>query len=224
MELIVIFVGVLMAFAAENWREERSFRADAHESLRLMLDDLASDSAEFQGLAESLEARKADLAWLVAQRDRDEVPADSIAAALWAFNSQTRAAKSRTAWEGMENANRLAWIEPDTLRAAIGQYYQERHALYDYWADLADRSGEDLILEDLFRHVEMLPGRDPGDFWPAESRRLPLASSWREFRDDRVLQNKLVSLGRVMDFLAGFAMGASEEATALMVAIRAESP
>lgn len=221
-ELIVVFVGVLLAFAAENWREERSFRADARESLRLMLGDLASDSAEFEDLAESLERKTGELAWLVQMRDRAEVPADSVAQVLWTFNNQVRITPSRTAWEGIENANRIAWIEPDSLRFALRRYYQGTHGEYAYWQGILDESGAILILEELFEHVEMLPGREPGRLWPARENRLPLASSWSDFKGDRMLQNQLISYGRIVDFLAGYARNAGLEATGLMAAIRSE--
>lgn len=220
-ELIVVFVGVLLAFGAENWREARADRAEARAGLSLMLQDLAADSAALEAIARSLERKTLEIAWLVEQRDRESVPTDSLSQAMWTFNTQTVVTLNRAAWEGMETSNRIPDITSESLRIAVVGYYQATHGRYSYWEGVTQDLGNDL-LDDLYDHVRLVGGREVGTLWPTAEQRLPLASSWREFRNDLPVQNRMVMFGRVIEFFAGFTRSASAEATELMQAIRME--
>ena len=46
-EFSIVFLGVLLALAADGFRESRAESAEARASLELLLSDLAADSADF---------------------------------------------------------------------------------------------------------------------------------------------------------------------------------
>lgn len=222
-ELLIVFVGVVLALAAENLREERAARVDARQSLELMLDELAGDSAAFLGQARDLELKAAGFAWIVENRDREAVPADSVAEILYRlFNVQTRITMNASAWETLETAGRLQLVEPDSLRRAILDYYQGRQERTYYWRETMDSLFEDRVMPSLWTHVRLESGGAPGSMWPPATTRLPLVSTWREFQNDRVLQNDIVMMGRIVEFAATYIRGSSDAATDLMRMIRSE--
>ena len=221
-ELLIVFVGVLLAFAADDFREARSERAEARQSLQLLLVDLAADSAGFARASEWYGDETTDIAWLVQNWHRDNVPIDSLEAGLYTFSNRWTLQLSASAYAGLESPNGLRLIPSSSLRQALLDFYRRRHPDIQRWD--ADTGGlhRTLVVDYLGTHVLNLPGAAPGSMWPPPEARVTLRTSWPELQSDAELHNVMVQLGRFIDTYASILAQGEEAATQLMVMIRAE--
>ena len=161
-EFLIIFVGVVLALAADDLRETRSETEEAEESLALVLADLMADSADFASVGEAVDGHVEAAAWLVERWEDPGTDPDSAELALRAFVSGSALQLNSSAFEGLRNSNRLRLIRKDSVRAAILRYFQfQQVAIRDFNERRADRI-KALIFEALPRHVHYLGGeQDP---------------------------------------------------------------
>jgi hypothetical protein len=125
-EFVVIVIGVLVALAADEWREERADRvAEAEYVARLVLDlqeDVASlrrAEAGFAGKKDALERLASlDPTEVVGQRFAEDV----ASASAWSWDLT---AAHSTTYEEMRSAGRLGLIRDADLRGAIAKYYAD---------------------------------------------------------------------------------------------------
>jgi hypothetical protein len=218
-EAIAIFVGVAVALGADDWRETRSERQEAEESLALVLVDLHLDSVEFADLERAAREHSNAADWLIRGWDREDHQVDSLESVLYAFSTWERLQLSRAGFEGLLSANRLRLIEGDSIRFGLQRYYQvsQIHQADYYELVVGYRAA---VLASLAPHVRNLEGVAAGSVWPPREDRVTLRHSWREVAADAVLHNYLVWLGRGDDFLALELAKVQEEVGALMAAIR----
>ena len=121
-EALAIFIAVAVALAADDWRETRSEREEAIESL--VLADLQSDSVEFAEVEDEAGRQAAAAVWLIRNWDRQDNDLDSLETTLYAFSTGTRLQLSRAGFAGLQNANRLRLLESDSIRIGLQRYYQ----------------------------------------------------------------------------------------------------
>ena len=131
--------------------------------------------------------------------------------ALVAFSSRTALQLNSSAFQGLQNANRLHLLGSDTLRSALLYYYQMQHAALEDFNGVESRLRERLIFESLAPHVRNLPGAEDG-LWPPVSPPLELRSGWQEMAGDNAVHNEILWLGRNADYLVEI-LANSEELT-----------
>ncbi|MHC4405937.1 MAG: hypothetical protein ACYTG0_40365 [Planctomycetota bacterium] len=85
-QLALVFVGVLLALAADDWRQGREEAAFGAAALGAILADLHADSAALQGLVDSYAVDDASGARLLANIDNPGFPRDSVEAYLRAWS------------------------------------------------------------------------------------------------------------------------------------------
>lgn len=221
-EGVAIFVGVLLALIAEDWRETRNDREEARESLRVVLADLRQDSVEYAVSKRHWRRHSAAASWLVRNWDRADNDIDSLQTTLYQFSTGTSLELSRGGYEGLQRANGLRHIEDDSLRNGMLRYYEvsqrEKATFYD-------ESGERLLdLNDaLSPYIRNLEGRDIDRMWPPRGRHVVLRRPWTEIATDHRLHGEVVWLGRFMSLLADFLEQGEEEAGRLMMLIRSQT-
>ena len=216
-----IFVAVVLALVADDWRETRSEREEAEESLALMVRELQSDSAELAQGAEVGRRLAASSSWLIQNWDRSDNDRDSLERHLYQYSRTRNFQLSRAGFDGLQNANRLWLLESDSLRNLLLAYYEGRqpHVL-DY-----HRANGDAIMR-LFRsmapHTRRPGGRDPGSLWPVQVDRVRLRHPWPRVAADPLVYEDVIWVGRFSGHLANLMDSAREEAVILMTAIRSE--
>jgi hypothetical protein len=196
---------------------------EARHSLQLLLADLARDSSEFASVRRSMEGHAAAAAWLTENWDRVEVPTDSVEERLYSFSERSVLELSRSAYSGLENANRLRLLDPDSLRMGVLQYYQvSQESIRSWYADIHQLVTR-LHFERLGRHVINRGGEEPGVMWPPIEQTLTLRTSWAELTADAELHNVLINYGRLTEYFAGNKLAPGEAAVGeLMAQIRRE--
>lgn len=221
-ELVIVFVGVLFALAADDLREQWSEAAEARQSLALLLEDLYDDSLEFAQISEGHEAEVEGIAWLTEQWERSAMPMDSVGEVFWSVGITYNATPSQSAYVGLERANRLRLLSPDSLQDALGQYYQGRQPIiFGYQRQTADL-GRELNRNFLGRYIVDLPAAEPGTMWPISEERVEVRAPWDEIRSDLEFRHLLVTLGRRLQFGSGMFREGEGATGNLMEMIRIE--
>lgn len=200
-EALAIFAGVLLALVADDWRETRSEREEARESLRVILSDLRADSLEFAELGAVSRHWTDEASWLIDNWDRLDHSVDSLEIALFTFSEGGSLQVSRAGFDGLQSANRIRVLQSDSLRDQLLKYYQVDQvatlARYETLVRRNERLGELLAV-----HVRDPGGGAAGSMWPVEERRVRLRHPWTEVATDPVLFQHLIKVGRSSDNLA----------------------
>jgi hypothetical protein len=207
-EALAIFSGVVLALAADDWRETRSEREEARGSLLVVLADLQADSVAFAEVGAVARRWAGVTSWLIENWDRSAHNVDSLETALYTFSDGGGLQLSRAGFDGLQSANRLRLLANDELRARLLQYYQvDQVATRARYETLVERNERLGVL--LAPHVRDPGGIQPGSMWPVEQR-VHLRHAWTEIAADAVLYQHLIKVGRSSDYLAA-RMAAGEE-------------
>jgi hypothetical protein len=221
-EFAVIFVGVALALAADDFRETQAERREARESLELVVADLLADSTDFASVRSTAETHAAAAAYLTERWSDVEVSEDSIQMALGEFSDRSTLQLSSSAFEGLRNSNRLRLVANDSIRAATARYYQNRQVVIrDFYNDVTKRR-EALVFEALAPHVRHSEGEAAGRMWPPREPRLTLRTSWEGLTRDPRVHSEIVWFGRFSDFLGQVMSLGEADAGSLMALIRAD--
>jgi hypothetical protein len=216
-----MFAGVLLALVADDWRETRSEREEARESLGVVLSDLRADSLEFAELGAVSRHWTERASWLIHSWDRVDQSVDSVELALFSFSEGGSLQVSRAGFDGLQSANRIRLLESDSLRDQLLEYYQVDQvatlARYETLVRRNERLGELLAV-----HVRDPGGAAAGSMWPVEEQRVRLRHPWPEVATDHLLFQHLIKVGRGSDSLARRMAGGESSAGELRRLILSE--
>lgn len=215
-----MFVGVLLALAADDIRETRSEAAEARQSLGLLLEDLAADSASFAETAKAHRDEATWIAWLIENWARSELPADSLGQAFWVLGTTSSINMSRSAYSGLESANRLRLLKPASLQHLIRGYYQDLQPGVERFQAETRTLERQVGREHLGQYVVGQPGAVRGTMWPVADESTEFRATWAEIQTDVELHYLLVTLGRRMDALSKRLLDGETQAGQVLAAIR----
>jgi hypothetical protein len=221
-EFTIIFVGVVLALAADDFRETRSEAEEAGESLALVYADLVADSLEFVDVGGSTRRHTEAAAWLVERWEDTETDPDSAVLALSAFQTGRNLQLNSSAYEGLLSSNRLRLIKSDSVRAAIVLYYQFRQVAIREFNEGRLSRLETLLYEALPPYVRYLGGEQGGTMLPFQENGMTLRTSFGEVTSDPLVHSEIIWTGRFADFMCQFLLEGEQEASRLMALIRSE--
>lgn len=216
-DFLAIFLGVSLSFLAEDWREDLNEVEDGLRSLQGIVADINQDLPTAQALARIDSTALVRGLWLHQNWERDDLPEDSVDAALQALHSGSPYTPVRSEYESAKYAGRLQYLENQELRQDITQLYESSQPLLVHVYDL--RTDFTLELWRLLRPYESYRTTfEGGNTVPP----VHLQADWPELRSNNSLRNALVesiSLRRVfMNLLRSHV----RQSVRLREAIRAE--
>lgn len=129
LELAVVFLGVSLSLAAEEWRQARTLRADEETSLGRIVEDLRIDIEDLRGNLERAEAGRVGALWLRKNWDRADLPEDSVAAAVRDLFEISIFVPNASEYTALRSAGRVNIIQDAELRRSLTLLY-ERHPLF----------------------------------------------------------------------------------------------
>lgn len=186
-EGFVIFLGVLVALVADDWRGNRAEREEAQASLQVITADLARDSLTLEEVSESARQHELSAGWLFNHWDGATPPSDSLGDALLALHDAPLLSFSRAGYDGLRAANRLDLLEDDELRAMLTSYYEVDQPLVRAYYEIVYERREGLLLA-LAPHVAFRT-------YPPEPASLGLRGTWGELNADFSLHTRLRRYG-----------------------------
>lgn len=128
LETLIIVAGILLALAADGWRESYQDRREGEEYVERMVLDLQADTARLRRAASSLAAKREILSRLLLLPEDgrgveyQQMAEDLAAASNWSF---VFAEANATTFEEMKSSGRLGLIRDTETRAAVQQYYRD---------------------------------------------------------------------------------------------------
>lgn len=184
---LAIFLGVSLSFLAEDWREDLNEVEDGLRSLQGIVADINQDVPTAQTLARIDSTALARGLWLHRNWERDDLPDDSVDAALQALHSGSPYTPVRSEYESAKYAGRLQYLENQALRQDITQLYESSQPLLVHVYDL--RTDFTLELWRLLRPYESYgTSFEGGNTVPP----VHLQADWFELRSNTSLRNALV--------------------------------
>lgn len=179
-EMAVIFLSVVLALGADDWREARAERAEARQSLEVILTDLRRDSVRVRSYAGLIEPRAVAARALLDAWDRTNQHPDTLDRRFqMALSGPRGSALHRAGFEGLIGSNGLRLVDDPALRARLLDYYQWEQPSFVEFA----RAAEDLRLQ-ARRQLA------PYAVWPGDTY-LRLVSPWRDIAGDDLLRHDL---------------------------------
>lgn len=181
-EGVVIFVGVLVALVADDWRTERADVHQAESSLRVIVNDLALDSMELGTVRDEALVHESATRWIFENRHLRDPDPDSVQQALTQLQYFPGFRLSRAGYEGLRASNRLDLIIDDDLRQSLVRYYEVLQPDIDEYAEIVYERRETLL-------VNMYPFVERQSF-PNDSLafgRVGLRGAWSELVSDPVV-------------------------------------
>lgn len=130
-EVVLIVLGILLAFQVDAWREKTGNAARELDVLRQIRADLERDTAEYNGFVETRINVTVPYLTAIYEKDWAGVPLDSLQLigttyfAFLPFNS---------AYQGLKSSGSLSTISDDELRAEITSYYEREHLHLTDWS------------------------------------------------------------------------------------------
>lgn len=124
LELLVVIIGVTIAFGLNNWRE--GSKQDDLEELYLqsLQNDLAQDAAMLADWKDRQEATIARIGQLIAMKTSGRVVEDSLSACFRAMNYSLAFVPTSSTFRSMESSGNLSIISDFEMRKALTTYYE----------------------------------------------------------------------------------------------------
>ena len=126
-ELTLIVVGVMIALAADGWKDDRADAARARDLTRLLIEDLRGDADDLAQLQAGGLSRDSAIAILMVDYDRGGLPADSVGTLLSRLNgSAMEYTARRSAYDALIQTDGLRLVATPEVRASLLDYYQRK--------------------------------------------------------------------------------------------------
>ena len=200
-EFTVIFVSIVLALVADDWRESRSEREEGLDALELILADLESDARGYQHFQERLGEQAQSAADLLQHAEHGSAPGEIVASyggVVLYYNFEVGAA----AYRGLAGSGGLRLIASDTVVAALASYYDGSVAYMEGLRLTMERDADAVALAGQ-RHFLRLPVRDEeGNFAVERGWGFRLASTPAEIQADRAFLSSVGAAGASANWLA----------------------
>jgi hypothetical protein len=194
-----VFLSVVLAFFADDWRNRQDEARAAEASLRLVLRDLEQDRRGYARLRQALQEQEAAATSLLSLLGKDEATAEELSEAADRALGMMVFDPSYAAYQGLEQTGQLRAIRDAALRDLLVVHYTET---LDYLEALRERElvAWERALALAARHFMWVAAEPP------KVRRVVAVSSASEIRQDRAFLGTLGYLSstrRWLDYRVG---------------------
>jgi len=200
-EFAVIFVSILLALVADDWRETRSERQDGLDALVLIVEDLQEEAeglTRFRGHLTDQAVAAAELIRLLEQRGDPVEIARAYSDVVLFYNYES----AHPAYRGLAESGGLRLIEDATVREAIVEYH-DGSVLYMDALRIAMEVDAQTLARIGHRHFARRPvPDDDGEFSMDQGWGFGLLSSPSQVVEDREFMGALGAAGASARYLA----------------------
>lgn len=200
-EFAVIFLSIVLALLADDWRERRSEREEGLDALELILADLRSEANGFSHFQERLGEQAESAADLMALLENGGSPGEITGAYVGVvlyYNFEVGSA----AYPGLASSGGLRLIASDTVRAALTRYYDGAIPYMDGLRLAMERDADRVAAEGRRYFVRVPPRDEDGAFDPGGSWGFRVTAPPEEIRTDHDFLSAVGLAGASADFLA----------------------
>ena len=124
-ELVVVFIGLSLAFALDNWRDTRKQADLEHKYLRSFQTELAHDRDDLDSLSVYVGRARDDVQRLAGMlRTGVEVHPDTVTALFAGSMTVSQLPQNRSTYASITSSGNLGVLRSYELRARLVSYYQ----------------------------------------------------------------------------------------------------
>ena len=126
-ELVIVVAGVMIALAAEDWRQGRQDRALELEYVQNLIEDLQSDTAAITAIRDATRERAENAQTILSvydTRSRPAAPTDFVRAVEYGSYFSDPAYTTTTV-DDLTSTGNLRLLRSAEVKEALAQYYQE---------------------------------------------------------------------------------------------------
>ncbi|MEM9530320.1 MAG: hypothetical protein AAGA23_05335 [Pseudomonadota bacterium] len=199
-EFTVIFVSIVLALLADDWRENRSEQEDGLDALELILADLESEASGFGRFRERLGQQAqaaANLLRLIEEGGSAEAIAGGHRGVVLYYNFEVGAA----AYRGLAGSGGLRLIGNDAVVAALASYYDGSIAYMDGLRLGMERDADAVAVAGQ-RHFLRIPTYDDDGLLKLNGWAFQLESTSTELQTDRAFLAAVGAAGSSASWLA----------------------
>ena len=215
-EFTVIVVGVLVALAADDWRQGAEERESAEAATALLIEDLRRDSVELARVVGYRPGTRPHMGRLLMYTDRSDFPRDSAEFAMRRLLLSTPYNPVRSTFDLLIDQDRLRHIGDLGIQSGIVRYYDEYQDRVVMWSALYRRAFGlygDAYAQYMSPMAESVEQATTS--WASIDARLTV--SWDVLRQDNVFMNSVMGLQAMGQFYEQFARDALEANSGLLV-------
>ena len=192
-EFVVIFLGVSLSLAGDDWRQWREDRAAERELLVELMADLSADSADLSTMQRYM--RRWDGAALdLAKIDSGlmQAPDSAILRRIERLMVFSLYQPVSSAYVGLKEGGQLPLIQDPELRREVVEYYEVRQPYMLQFDDLAQEAHDRFRLI-VLRHVGFEITDSVDSFWPPPEP--AFRTSWSAWMEEEGTRGALEHLG-----------------------------
>ena len=180
-EFFVIFLGITLSLAADDWMQNREDRATERVLLQELTADLRADSVGLSGMQDRLRDWDEAAVWLWRFGDvASTSPGEGLDQTLRLLNV-TDYQSVASAYTSLKDGGQLSLVTDSDLRRQIVQYYEVNQAYILQLEARIKEYNDDLTLA-LRPHIEFTVAEGSNSFWPLGP--VTIKTSWRELISD----------------------------------------
>lgn len=163
-EFAVIFVGITLSLAADDWRQGLDDEARELRLLGNIASDLEQDSVELFNLIEAMGRWDAASYWLNANGSRTDLPSDSVLFQLRRFGFVASYQPVSSAYLGVRDGGLIHLLRDDALRARIIDYFEVQQGLIQMFNSRTE-DGWNRWFQITAGYLDWVPPEDTATMW-----------------------------------------------------------
>ena len=196
-QLLLVFVGVVLALAADDWRQSQQDLEEGRAVLESILQDLQADSTMLSRIIEPMAALENAGRLVLSNSDKPDFPADAVEQALDRLFLGAPYVATDAAFRTAVSTGRIDLIPSRSLQNLVVSYFESSQG--QIIAFHAERVLHSLELIDMLG-PHLRPSNDVAGTYK-------LDSSWEHIRSDNSL---LMKISQVVDWSSFLAVNTKE--------------
>ena len=218
-EFLIIFAGVTLSLAADDWRQAREERSSEIGFLHALEEDLTADSVNLARMKYRMESYDETALWLERRLDGPDLPPDSLETVRrLLFRTFFRPVAS--AYVSLKAGGQMSLIQDAELRRMIVEYYEVQQP---YMAGFNSSVENDYARWEtsMQKYFRLSPADSVDSFWPMPP--IKTTQAWRTLAEDEEARAHLGTLGLGAANWALRINGVIEENVALRGALKRDA-
>lgn len=186
MEIVIVIIGISIAFGLSNWGERRNEIRMGDEFVRTMVNDLKSDSAAFVYQIANIEENMSNVEGLMDLCRKGDFSNDSLAWYVGAFMNRNNWLINSNTYEILKSGGKLDIITDFDLRSDISFFYRIRTYQTDVILDMSQEFIQNQMNPYLTTNSDYFINNVPDRGFVRNIEFQNLLGRWRDLKEEKL--------------------------------------
>ncbi len=186
LEILIVIVGITIAFWLNNWGEERKERRLEQEFLKTLRSDLAADSAAFVYQVEANQANARRVFSFKEILRKKQYDNDSIQWFIGSFLNRNNWVINDNTFEILKSGGKLDIIQDFDLRTEIGQYFRIRTYQTEHMLNIIQTFMDEHMNVYLTKNTDYFIQNKPDKAFVRDTEFQNLLANWADLNDEKL--------------------------------------